>query len=357
MVRTIAPNPNLQGYGGGLAVQDETVVEFEIRPFHPVDEEYLACLAVQACYPEDPQDTLDEWQYRDKTARKDALRARFVLTLDGVVIGYGVVSDPYWLDAEDRIQFGHTVHPAYEGLVVNRQLIHDHVERYVLSLVADRQVKVLLTKAREDNKVKVGWLTDNGYQAMRRSPSSSLDVAAFDFRKWEGCVENVEASGIEFLARAYLQEHDPDWHAKLYAAWVEIKLDAPTSNEERPIPVDEFDRMLNSPAMCPETNLIAVDNGSLAASCSGFGPYAGLTFANPLLRNSTIWWIRFTGVRRAWRRRGIATGLKLKSIAQARDMGCARMRTGNEENNPMYGINIALGFESAPAWKEYEKRL
>ncbi len=332
-------------------------MEFEIRPFHPVDEEYLACLAVQACYPEDPQDTLDEWQYRDKTARKDALRARFVLTLDGVVIGYGVVSDPYWLDAEDRIQFGHTVHPAHEELVVNRQPIHDHVERYVLSLIADRQVKVLLTKAREDNKVKVGWLTDNGYQAVRRSLSSSLDVAAFDFRKREGCVENVEASGIEFLVRAYLQEHDPDWHAKLYAAWVEIKLDAPTSNEERPIPVDEFDRMLNSPSMCPETNLIAVDNGSLAASCSGFGPYAGLTFANPLLRNSTIWWIRFTGVRRAWRRRGIATALKLKSIAQARDMGCARMRTGNEENNPMYGINIALGFESAPAWKEYEKRL
>ena len=63
-----------------MAGLDETAVDFEIRPFHPVDDEYLACLAIQTCYPEDPQDTLNEWQYRDKTARKDALRARFVLT-------------------------------------------------------------------------------------------------------------------------------------------------------------------------------------------------------------------------------------------------------------------------------------
>ncbi|MYA03295.1 MAG: GNAT family N-acetyltransferase [Caldilineaceae bacterium SB0664_bin_22] len=332
-------------------------MDFEIRPFHPVDEEYQACLAVQACYPEDRQDTLDEWKYVDKTARKDALRVRFVLVLDSAIIGYGVVADPYWLDVKDRIQFAHTVHPDHEGLVAERKPIHDHVERYVLSVVSDRPVKVLLTHAREDNKVKVGWLTDNGYRTVRRSPSSSLDVAAFDFGKWGGCVENVEASGIVFLSRAYLQKHDPDWHAKLYGAWVEIKLDAPTANERRPISVDEFDRMLNSPAMCPETNLIAVDNGARAASCSGFGPYAGLTFANPSLHNSTIWGTRYTGVRRAWRRRGIATAIKLKSIAQGRDMGCVRMRTSNEENNPMYGINSALGFESGPAWKEYKKLL
>ena len=203
-----------------MAVQDETAVDFEIRPFHPVDEEYQACLAVQACYPEDRQDTLEEWKYVDKTARKDALRMRIVLTLGGIIIGYGVVADP--LDIEDRIQFGHTVHPDHEGLVVDRLAIHDHVERYVLSLISDRPIKILLTDAREDNQIRVGWLTANGYRAVRRSPSSSLDVATFDFGKWAGCVENVETSGIEFFSRAYLLEHDPDWHAKLHEAWVEI---------------------------------------------------------------------------------------------------------------------------------------
>ena len=318
---------------------------------------YRADLAVQARYPDDPQDTLEEWKYRDETARKDALRARFVLVLGGVIIGYGMVAAPHWLDVADCIQYGHTVHPDYEGLVVERLPVYSHVERHVLRLISGRRAKVLLTRAREDNKVKVGWLTGHGYRAVRRSPASSLDVASFDFERWEGCVERVEDSGIEFLSRAYLQGHDPDWHAKLHEAWVDIKLDAPTSNQKRPVPIDEFAKMLNSPAMCPETNLIAVDHGLWVARGSGFGPYTALTFANPLLHNPTIWGIRFTGVRRAWRRRGIATAIKLKSIAQARGMGCVRMKTSNEENNPMYGINLELGFESASAWVEYEKNL
>ena len=102
---------------------------------------------------------------------------------------------------------------------------------------------------------------------------------------------------------------------------------------------------------------MAVDNVSLAASCSWFGLCAGLMFANPLLRNATDWGIRFTDVRRAWHRMGIATAIKWKSIAQVRYMGFARMQTSNEENNPMYGINLELGFESAPAWVEYQKFL
>ena len=199
----------------------------------------------------------------------------------------------------------------------------------------------------------------DGQRLSEREAVSVFDIglATFNFGKWAGCIKNVEASGIEFLSRAFLQEHDPNWRANLYEVRVEIKLDAPTSNQERPISVDEFNKMLNSPAMCPETNLIAVNNVALVASCSEIGPYAGLTFANPLLCNSTDWGMRFTGVRRAWRRRGIATTIKLKSIAQERDMGCTRMKTSNEENNPLYGINLELDFESAPAWVEYQKIL
>lgn len=42
-------------------------------------------------------------------------------------------------------------------------------------------------------------------------------------------------------------------------------------------------------------------------------------------------------------------------IAQARAMGCVRMKTSNDENNPLYGINLGLGDESALALAEYQK--
>ena len=331
---------------------------FKIRPFNPVDEEYLACLAIgNACWPEYPPNTLEQWKYRDETARQDKFRARFVLLLDGQIIGFADVSDPHWLNVEGHIQYGQTIHPDHEELVVDRLPVHDHVERHVLSLIADRHTEVLQTSAREDKTVRVGWLTGNGYTAVMRYPSSSLDVDSFDFSLWEGCVEQVEASGIEFHSLACLQQHDPDWHAKLHEAWVEIDLDVPVPNEPKPMPVDEFDKMLNSPSFRPETNLIAVDNGSLAAGGPRFGPYVGLTCVNPALSDSSVWDIWLTGVRRNWRRKGIATAIKLKSIAQARDMGGARFETGNEENNPMYDINIKLGFKPLPAWKDYEKHL
>ena len=333
-------------------------MEFRIRPFNPVDEEYLVCLAIgNACWPEYPPNTLEQWKYRDETARKDKFRARFVLTLDGVIIGYGDVSDPYWLNVGGRIQFSHMVHPDHEELVVDRQPIHSHVERHVLKLISDRPTEVLLTGAREDKTARVNWLIDNGYAAVMRYPSSSLDVATFDFGAWEGFVEKVESSGIEFHTLTYLQEHDPDWHAKLHEAWVEIDLDVPGPNEPKPVPIDEFDKMLKSPSLRPRTNLIAVDNSSLPESSPRFGPYAGLTCVNPALSDSSVWDIWLTGVRRNWRRRGIATAIKLKSIAQARDMGGARLETGNEENNPMYDINIKLGFKPSPAWQDYEKQL
>ena len=333
-------------------------MDFGIRPFNPVDEEYLACLAIgNAYWSEYPPNTLEQWKYRDATARKDKFRARFVLLLDGRIIGFADVSDPYWLKVEGRIQFSHTVHPDHEGLVVDRLQVHSHVERHVLSLIADRTTEVLLTGAREDKTVRVDWLADNGYTAVMRHPSSSLDVASFDFGSWEGHIEQVEASGIGLYSLAYLQEHDPDWHAKLHEAWVEIDLDVPSPDEPKPIPVDEFDKMLKSPSLNPETNLIAVDNSSLADGGPRFGPYAGLTCVNPALSDASVWEIWLTGVRRNWRRKGIATAIKLKSIAQARDMGGARFETGNEENNPMYDINIKLGFKPSPAWQDYEKPL
>jgi mycothiol synthase len=60
-------------------------------------------------------------------------------------------------------------------------------------------------------------------------------------------------------------------------------------------------------------------------------------------------WHRLTAVKRAWRRRGIATALKLAQIGAARRSGLARLVTTNEERNvPMRSINDALGYRPEP---------
>ena len=60
---------------------------------------------------------------------------------------------------------------------------------------------------------------------------------------------------------------------------------------------------------------------------------------------------------RAWRRKGIATALKLRTIEYALHHNTKSIETGNEENNPMYYLNLKLGFQSQPATIHYEKKL
>ena len=57
-----------------------------------------------------------------------------------------------------------------------------------------------------------------------------------------------------------------------------------------------------------------------------------------------------TGVKRAWRRRGLATALKRALIAAAADHGIEHLTTGSEERNtPMRRLNEKLGYRPDPA--------
>jgi mycothiol synthase len=57
----------------------------------------------------------------------------------------------------------------------------------------------------------------------------------------------------------------------------------------------------------------------------------------------------FTAVKRAWRRRGVATALKRAQIAAACELGLKRLVTGSEERNlPMRSLNAKLGYRPDP---------
>ena len=64
-----------------------------------------------------------------------------------------------------------------------------------------------------------------------------------------------------------------------------------------------------------------------------------------------------TGVIRSHRRRGIAMALKVQALEFARQRGFQTVMTDNEEKNPMYQLNLKLGFKPKPAWIDFEKQL
>ena len=68
-------------------------------------------------------------------------------------------------------------------------------------------------------------------------------------------------------------------------------------------------------------------------------------------------WTGGLGVIKEYRRKGIATALKIKAIEHLLKKGIVEIRTDNEKNNPMYKINVALGFQPVPFSLDYSKNI
>ena len=65
-----------------------------------------------------------------------------------------------------------------------------------------------------------------------------------------------------------------------------------------------------------------------------------------------------TGVRREYRRKGVATALKHTSLSWAKNQGYEWIRTDNASSNKgMLNINIGVGFKFMPAWLIFDKVL
>ena len=64
-------------------------------------------------------------------------------------------------------------------------------------------------------------------------------------------------------------------------------------------------------------------------------------------------WTGGLGVLKEFRRKGIATAIKIKAIEQLLKKNITEVRTDNEKNNPMYKINVELGFKPVPFSLDY----
>ena len=68
-------------------------------------------------------------------------------------------------------------------------------------------------------------------------------------------------------------------------------------------------------------------------------------------------WTNNLGVIQEYRRKKLATALKIEALKRLQKRGFTEIRTDNEENNPMYQINVNLGFQAVPFSLEYMKEI
>lgn len=325
---------------------------YNVRPFNPTEEEYQAIVDVyNADWPDDPA-TTSTWQHEDEKRDKRYLFLRYVVEADGKIVAEGCYGEDDWSYVPGKYFFAFSMHPDHQG-----ELLQQAIYAYVLEQLASCEPAPtsLWGYSREDRPVRNEFLLANGFKQAMREPRSILDLTTFDHSRFEGAEEKAREKGLELTSLADYATLDPDWQHKYWEACSEIERDVPSTDPVTPPPFDEFVKRCEHPHFRADAQFVAIDkhgsddpNAWEVVALSQLG-------VDPNIQEKVHTWL--TGVRRAYRRMGLATALKLRAIKFAQTHGARYIETDNEENNPMYGINMTLGFEPQPAWLEFQKEL
>lgn len=311
-----------------------------IRPATPADYAALARIVTETNpeYPLSPEQIAHEDTSRDPKCRME----RWAVEENGEIVGFGQYNQWANMYHPQRFIVDAAVTPSHQGQGYGRAL-YEHI----LQALAPLNPLSIRAHTREDMSRSVRFLHDRGFAEDMRSFESWLDVAAFDPAPWADAAARVSTQGIEFKSLAQM-ERTPGHLQKHYELTQELDADVPSPEPHTRIEKDLWrQRAFSNPGLLRDGFFFAVLDGQ----------YLGVTmlFSSP---DETGLYTGLTGVKREYRRRGIALALKLHAISWAKQNGYPQIKTWNESRNAgMLGINIALGFVRQPAWLDLVKTL
>ena len=287
--------------------------------------------------------TADEMKLYDAALDKKFLNFRSIFQSDDKDIGYVAV-----------FQEAFSYHPhkyycdikALEGYATPEIFgqAWDFIQEHLRSLGATYACAV----ANEYESFFRQFLQDIGFQQVMRYAASELHLADFDFAKFAPIIEKVQASGIELLSVEELKSRDADWMHTVWALEAQVVKDVPSPEETQDLPFDTFKKFVEEEPRWDMAQMFVAFDGEQAV---------GLTRALLPFRGTKRFQTGLTGVLSSHRRRGIALALKALSLQAVAAAGGEEIAAENEENNPMYQINLQLGFKPIPSWLDFERPL
>ena len=202
--------------------------------------------------------------------------------------------------------------------------------RRLAEWVQERGCVTLETSVSEDDAASIAWADQRGFREIGRNSRLVLDLTAIETPAVDP-PENVEI--VTWAER-------PDLTPAIYVVACEAYPDEPGSQGT---PMDSYETWLSKDMRGdsdrPEATFIALADGEVAG-------YAKLSLSSSSTKVATH---DMTGVRRAFRGRGIASALKRAEIAWAKQAGYETLETNNEvRNEPIRRLNERHGYSVRP---------
>jgi GNAT superfamily N-acetyltransferase len=193
-----------------------------------------------------------------------------------------------------------------------------------------RETTEALVPVREDDPDSLAWAERRGFHEVGREALLALDLSGIT------TPDVAPPHGVEIVTWA----ERPDLAHGMYEVACEAYPDVPDYVEDEMAPFEEWlSRDLQGSGDRPEATFIALAGDEVV----GYAKFS-ISNARPGVANHDM-----TGVRRAWRRRGIAGALKRAEIRWAKENGFTRLETGNEyRNEPIRRLNERHGYRLEP---------
>lgn len=309
---------------------------FEITPFEAKESNYEAMTSIANAVWSHSYMTVENIKYWDSIRKPENFHARYMVRVGEKSVAVGELGRAPWIRKKVAFYAKISVLPAYRGRGIGTALAAQFKEH----LVAEKAVLVM-TGVSEDQHEGIQFLKKYQFEQVMRVPASHLDLLTFDATPFLGAFKKVEENGITFHTLTELAAVDTDWKQKMYRLDVETWRDVPSSTPFEEPSFEEWQRFrLNNPNFNKDGVFIAVsESGDWVAESTYI-----FNKSEPEKAQTGM-----TGVLRAYRRKGVATAIKLHAFRYCRAQGATYVRTNNEENNPMYALNLAFGFIAQPA--------
>ncbi len=173
----------------------------------------------------------------------------------------------------------------------------------------------------------LAWAARRGFEEIGRDTWLALDLHA------DTAVDQRPPDGVEIVVWA----DRPELARGIYAVACEAYPDVPGRDDDEMKSFEEWLALdMGGPGDRPEAVFAALASGEVI----GYSKLH-LSDARPTVAANDM-----TGVKRAWRGRGIAGALKRAQIAWAKEHGYERLETANEtRNEPIQRLNERLGYK------------
>ena len=319
----------------------------KIKKFQARDKEFDEIARIRNLVNHDSIDHPDEdrtdWKIRDKSLIRD----RLLLYNDNKLIGL-----LYYVQGRDENSktsfFNIIIDPEYNNNEY-RDLLYLKMLKEVKCFDCNKLFSNIYDHPNYKNYQNL--LINHNFKLVQTNREYCCDIKNINVEKYQPLIDKLESEGIKFYDSKNEMQEFPNHFQKLEKLeWV-IDQDVPIPNgiKHTRTPFNHWKKQyIDFYNNCYGVHIVAVQDGE----------YIGSTDIEVFPKSEPHkGWTGTLGVLKQFRRKGIATALKIKAIETLLKKGVTDIRTDNEENNPMYKINVALGFKPAPFSLEYMKEI